>query len=209
MKEKFSQVLLTFSFFLLLILGTFTFTTLNQHFYEKEFTKYSIYDKFEDPNEVNREFSKVLHYLKGRSPTLESDFFNEKEKTHLQDVKTIYTTFFFLIIASSITFFILVLINRKNKKLLIRSLQYGSLISLIFLALLILGLLISFEQMFILIHKIFFTNDLWMLDPATDNLIKLLPLQIFYDLGKRFLLYSMTFSIFIFILTKLLKKKLL
>ncbi len=38
---------------------------------------------------------------------------------------------------------------------------------------------IDFSSIFTLFHRVSFTNDLWLLDPATDLLIRLLPLEFF------------------------------
>ena len=38
---------------------------------------------------------------------------------------------------------------------------------------------IDFDSLFVLFHKVAFTNDLWLLDPRTDMLIRLMPLEFF------------------------------
>ena len=38
---------------------------------------------------------------------------------------------------------------------------------------------IDFDSLFILFHKIAFTNDLWLLNPQTDLLIRLMPIEFF------------------------------
>ena len=38
---------------------------------------------------------------------------------------------------------------------------------------------IDFDSLFILFHKVAFTNDLWLLDPSTDLLIRLMPIEFF------------------------------
>ena len=38
---------------------------------------------------------------------------------------------------------------------------------------------IDFDALFILFHKVAFTNDLWLLDPRTDMLIRLMPTDFF------------------------------
>jgi len=43
-------------------------------------------------------------------------------------------------------------------------------------------LLVSdFNRYFTLFHEIFFNNDLWLLNPATDLMINLVPEQFFFD----------------------------
>ena len=38
---------------------------------------------------------------------------------------------------------------------------------------------IDFNSLFILFHKVAFTNDLWLLNPQTDLLIRLMPIEFF------------------------------
>ena len=38
---------------------------------------------------------------------------------------------------------------------------------------------VDFDSLFILFHKLSFTNDLWLLDPQTDLLIRLMPTEFF------------------------------
>ena len=46
----------------------------------------------------------------------------------------------------------------------------------------------NFTKYFTLFHKIFFDNDLWILNPKTDMLINLLPEGFFSDMAVRILL---------------------
>ena len=43
----------------------------------------------------------------------------------------------------------------------------------------------DFTKYFILFHKIFFNNDLWILDPSTDLLINIVPEPFFMDTAFR------------------------
>ena len=43
----------------------------------------------------------------------------------------------------------------------------------------------DFTKYFIIFHKIFFTNDLWQLDPRTDLLINIVPEPFFMDTAAR------------------------
>ena len=45
--------------------------------------------------------------------------------------------------------------------------------------LIIIAACIDFGSLFILFHKVAFTNDLWLLDPRTDLLIRLMPIEFF------------------------------
>ena len=43
----------------------------------------------------------------------------------------------------------------------------------------------DFTKYFTIFHEIFFTNDLWLFDPATDYMIRMLPEGFFYDMVMR------------------------
>ena len=53
------------------------------------------------------------------------------------------------------------------------------------LALLLLWACMDFDSLFLLFHRIAFRNDLWLLDPRTDLLIRLMPEGLFVFLGIR------------------------
>ena len=72
----------------------------------------------------------------------------------------------------------------------------------------------DFDRYFIKFHKIFFTNDLWMLNPETDKLIRLVPIGFFIDtamyIGIIFtilLIITIAISYLIFKSTKKVKKR--
>lgn len=44
---------------------------------------------------------------------------------------------------------------------------------------------IDFNAVFVQFHHIFFDNDLWLFDPATDYMIRMLPEGLFYDMVIR------------------------
>lgn len=50
---------------------------------------------------------------------------------------------------------------------------------LAYVACLMLLAMVDFDSLFILFHRIAFTNELWLLDPRTDLLIRLMPIEFF------------------------------
>ena len=43
----------------------------------------------------------------------------------------------------------------------------------------------SFNRLFILFHQLLFTNDLWIMDPATDAMIRMFPADFFQQIALR------------------------
>jgi integral membrane protein (TIGR01906 family) len=42
---------------------------------------------------------------------------------------------------------------------------------------------VGFERLFILFHQLLFTNDLWLMDPAVDTMIRLFPGEFFQSIA--------------------------
>ena len=83
------------------------------------------------------------------------------------------------------------------KRLLPRMLCVGT--GLFFLMVAAVGLLIAsdFSRYFIVFHHIFFNNDLWILNPATDLLINIVPEPFFADTAFRI---GVTFGLSVLVL---------
>ena len=62
------------------------------------------------------------------------------------------------------------------------------------------GLIIStdFTKYFVMFHHIFFSNDLWILDPTTDMLINIVPEGFFMDTAARIGLLFGSLSLILF-----------
>ncbi len=147
-------------------------------------------------------------------------FYNEKEQHHLHDIQILVKAARkFLIIVNIgmlLAFIALWSIDKKDKhqflKSVTQSFQAAVLASLIALGTLIALYFIDFDWAFRKFHEIFFTNDLWLLDPKTDRLIQMMPLEFFIDFTKLWLSkVSLIFLLFItvgFIVPRLKRRKL-
>ncbi|GAA4653802.1 TIGR01906 family membrane protein [Anaerocolumna aminovalerica] len=96
---------------------------------------------------------------------------------HFAEVKTIFTAFYY-IAAISIIISLLIIFYKRSKKdnsyLLVSSITV-----LVIPVIAALGSIINFDAIFLLFHKIFFRNDLWIFDPAKDPVITILPATFF------------------------------
>ena len=55
--------------------------------------------------------------------------------------------------------------------------------------------LINFEGLFYAFHKLLFRNDLWLLDPETDLLLQLMPLELFISYAKEIIKQNILFIV--------------
>jgi integral membrane protein (TIGR01906 family) len=114
-------------------------------------------------------------------------FFNQREIDHMVDVRVLYHNV--LLIRDVLGFFLiinLVTMFLLEKRIDTHRLMMGLLGVTVVLGVLLLAIglyaIIDFDAFWTQFHHVFFTNDLWLLDPRTDNLINLVPTGFFIDL---------------------------
>lgn len=136
--------------------------------------------------EVARDLSR---YLSGKSDTLSSSNlkYSQRETLHLQDVKGLVKAGRALLcggILLTLGLFVS-LFRASDRQVIAKSLLIGA---GTFMALLLLlgavGLIGGFERLFTTFHQVFFTNDLWLLDPGQDIVIGLMPFAFFMWASK-------------------------
>ena len=165
--------------------------------YEKEYEKYNVTEdlemKMDDVMDVTEE---MMAYLRGDREGLvvwttvngeKQEFFNDREKAHMVDVQNLFLGGLTLraIIVLVISLSGLIFTKGNWKRILPKSFLTGLGAFLVISG--GLGVLCAsdFNKYFFLFHEIFFDNDLWLLDPATDLMIRMLPEGFFFDMVIR------------------------
>ena len=117
------------------------------------------------------------------------DFFNEQDRLHLADVRNLFLGGLKLRNYAVILATILMIVLRAKKADFRRLVPLGYLqalfVYLILAAILGVAMSIDFTSCFTLFHKLFFTNNLWIFDPETDYMIRMLPEGFFSDMVIR------------------------
>lgn len=134
----------------------------------------------------------ITDYLSGREKTFQFSFadgegvtyqcFNEKEQQHMADVKLLFDLDRTVLLVSVVLLLLLVLAAwglRLHRRWIARGFLWGSLVVLFALTALAVWAAVDFDGLFILFHRLSFTNELWLLDPRTDLLIRLMPTTFF------------------------------
>lgn len=220
-----NKILFGISFFCLIISLLLTIIDLNcfdQSFYQKEYvqnntseetgmneedlwdTTLVLFDYLHDA----RDDLSVQHEVNGTV----REIFDSREKAHMVDVKNLYLNTIVvrnvLAIVGSILFVVSVLLNKKDW---ITSMYIGYKRSLGLLFVIILAILIyaaiDFNSFWIQFHYLFFTNDLFFLDPNTEILINMVPEQFFFDLVIRIIFMFMFSVIVLYVLFYYLNKR--
>jgi len=146
-------------------------------------------------SELDRAADKLVRYFNNEDETIrifvqEDDrrvpLFNERETSHLTDVKNLFRTVFRVQEASlafALVFMVGVFIwaTEAALRVLARILLQASLLTLGLLALFAVLALVGFDELFLRFHLVAFTNDLWKLNPDTDHLIQMFPRDFWFD----------------------------
>lgn len=167
--------------------------------YEKEYAKYNVCSdlnmEMDDVMDVTRE---MMAYLRGNREDLnvdtivsgrEQEFFNDREKAHMVDVQNLFLGGLWIRRIATVLFVVALIILLKTKgdwkRLLPKSFLIGTAVTVGAVGGLAVAVAQDFHKVFFLFHELFFTNDLWLLDPDTDLMIRMLPEGFFFDMVVR------------------------
>lgn len=165
-------------------------------YYAKEYLKYEVFSAVKmEEKDLLYVTDEMLSYLKDKRNDLnietvvdgqKREFFNEREKLHMKDVKALFLKAFFLrkicFIFICLGLFFLYIKKASIKEIVSKAVFKVMVASIIIYA--AAGSIIAsdFNKYFTLFHELFFNNDLWILDPATDLLINIVPEGFFADM---------------------------
>lgn len=127
------------------------------------------------------------------------DFFNDKERAHMIDVRALFLLNARVLQGALVLILVMFLVGKKGfkfQKLLADSMALSGVLTVLLIG--ILGILATqdFTAVFIKFHELFFSNELWLLDPATDRMIVLLEEQFFSDIALHIGIYAILLAIF-------------
>lgn len=159
-----------------------------------------------DSDKLKKMYSNLIDYIyKGDQNLINTDF-NKREVSHMVDVNKLYNINImvtYVATISLIAYIVYLSFAYKKKRSIYRELKFIRKIFLtILFAMIILSIIISidFDSAFIKFHHLFFNNDLWLLDPRTDIMIRMLPQDFFMNMAIRIGLYFVRFLALIYII---------
>lgn len=181
---------------LALLLTTVELVSFNTDYFVKKYEEYDISKVTGIAKDDLRDITdKLTAYLADKTDNLqiqkrihgsERQVFNEKEVLHMIDVKDLFLKGKLLRNISMILIIISILyLALKNKRDLAKAFMMTSILSFVSIFTLFILMYTNFNKYFTYFHEIFFTNDLWLLDPKTDVLIQMLPLEFFYSIATK------------------------
>ena len=177
-----------------ILLLVFQIAVFDLDYFEKKFVENNTMEitglNFDQLVRVSDE---TLKYLKDERQDLilheeidgvEIQVFEESELSHMRDVKTLFSNGFLIKNATMvISILCLAYLFFKDSRFVYRAVRAGSLLFLLVIGAIAVMAYIDFNGVFIIFHKMLFSNDLWIMDPKEDIMIQMLPLDFFMGIG--------------------------
>jgi len=115
----------------------------------------------------------------------EREVFNKREKDHMIDVKNLFLLNESIrgVLFGTVLFIVGLALWRKQNSFVYKMGLRQAYVSLLLAGGLLVVSMTDFSSAFIKFHHLFFTNDLWILDPRTDTLIQMLPEPFFKSMA--------------------------
>lgn len=210
---------------LVLLLTNVQLTAFNNRgYYYQQYQKYQVAKNIGiNMPDLMSSTDRLLEYMDGKRDDLdfrmrikgvEQEFFSERDKLHMIDVKNLVTqgklirntAFGYLLLISLLIYHMAKDRQKYFSKLLIYTF-IGGVVPVLLLAVL---MNIDFYKYFTLFHEVFFNNDLWQLDPEKDRLINMYPEAFFSSIAFKIVFYyigELTALLIIGILTLRYRKR--
>lgn len=167
--------------------------------YEKEYRKYDVLSDLDmTMDDTMYVTTEMMEYLRGNRDELSvitevegriQDFFNEQDRFHMAEVKDLFTGGLNIRKVSFILAVLCIIYLSLTKAQIYKivSVSYRIVLGVTAAAALLLAAACAadFNTVFIQFHHIFFDNDLWLFDPASDYMIRMLPEGLFLDMVIR------------------------
>ena len=207
--QKISAVIMMFLLIGVLLLTSFQVAIYGDsqyRFYEREYKKYQVADSLNmTMDNIMDVTDQMMAYLIGNKAELSvitdvdgeiQDFFNEQDRFHMGEVKDLFLGGLKIrnIMLVAVLLILILLAARKADLIKLLPRAYFVTLGITGVITVVLGGLFAsdFDKYFRIFHEIFFDNDQWMFDPATDYMIRMLPEGLFFDfvirIGWMFLL---------------------
>ena len=222
MKDKVLAHIIAIAIIIFSFVSVIDICAFNEAFYAYEYEKNDVADIIGiDDGSLDEATDVLLGYIKGRYETLDLEvkidddqveMFNAKEKEHMVDVRDLYTavsTVRYIALAVFLISIIYLSIKYKGKifKLLANAYKRVLIVFASIVAALAVFALSDFYLFWTTFHRIFFSNDLWLLDPLTDRLIMMVPETFFFDLVMMIIVVFLTILVIVYLAMAHFKRK--
>lgn len=200
--KRFLYITALVLFMVNILLSALLWMSFRERFYNRQHQELKTAQRIGISEEELQEATNVLlSYIKGKRADLNLtvhidgqpfEMFNAREKEHMVDVRNLYQTAVTFRSGSAIFIAMMILVSLGsgdyldlplNRDLYLKALLFLTGI----IAVTAIFALADFNRFWITFHELVFTNDLWLLNPATDRLIMMFPEAFFMALVYRFI----------------------
>jgi integral membrane protein (TIGR01906 family) len=178
-----------------LILTTIRLMVFDPAYYQRGYERHGVATSTGmSPEQLDQATAQIQSYFRGGPPVslvVEKEWgretlFNAREQQHLADVRDLLSGALrvqeaSLVYVLGVAAVLLSFGRRGGRRTLARWVSAGAgltLVALVGVGLLALG---DFQSLWARFHVLSFSNDLWLLDPRTDYMIRLYPLPFWFD----------------------------
>lgn len=205
-----SGLLFGLSLIVFLLLSSVDMNCFNVTFFEEQYRELNTAESLRMSQEdLMKATTTLLDYLRGEVDSIdvqvsingaEQEAFNAREKAHMIDVRALYQNAMMVRwIALGVIILTLALRIWQSRRHFLNVLSAGllqvSVLFILFLCLLGIWILADFNGFWTTFHQVFFSNDLWLLNPYTDLMINLFPEAFFNHLVVRIILWFLAFYV--------------
>lgn len=195
--EKTAACVFAVAVYFIILYGVFYTSILSPQFFHGEIDAYKLEEKRQvEPGELKNAADHLVDYLKDRkeSPQLqiswqndECNYFNERELEHLKEIEGIFRFLdrMWLWCFALGILCLLFLWKRKATKECFKGILLIQAAFIVILLILLVWMAVDLRGCINCLHRWFFTNELWILNPAKDKLIWLFPSKLFWDAAVR------------------------
>lgn len=183
-----SKFLLILIIPLLLFIFVLNFYGFDSTFYQEKFREYQVQKNTSEAIYIHET---LINFIRGKNNQI-PDEFNERERQHLWDVRSIVKISTILLYIFIILFVILLLasafilkINNLVTNFVGKVLVFGGFLTIALAAILFLFISSDFSATFESFHRILFEKGSYIFDPKKDLIVNLYPEQLFMELGAK------------------------
>lgn len=216
--KNLTKIILTISLPIFVLLMVFQLVAFDLNYFEKKFVEN------DTPTvtglqleQLMRVSDQTLDYLKDKRDDLiiyeelngeTIQVFKDREIEHMVDVKDLFMTGYTIRnISGVIAFLSAAYLWMKHKKSILQSIRMGSILFFGLIAIIGSYAIFDFNHAFTIFHELLFTNDLWLLNPETDIMIQMLPLDFFMGIGLKIAIIYIAYLVLSVVSTTILLRK--
>ena len=121
--------------------------------------------------------------------------FSREGKIHFEEVRNIFHSLYYIMWIGLLAFIAVIYEAFKGRTKPLKNVLKMLIILPVIVAI---PMLVAFDKVFVLFHKIMFRNDYWIFDPVLDPVINILPEEFFYH--EALLIVSLTVIMWVILL---------